>query len=74
MAHSAEYIQRLERLLEVSRNLSASLDLEPFLQSIIEVASELTYCQDSSILVYDEENGCLRFLAAPWYELDALKP
>ncbi|HVN54179.1 MAG TPA: ATP-binding protein [Anaerolineaceae bacterium] len=74
MAHSAEYIQRLERLLEVTRNLSANLDLEPFLQSIIEVASELTYCQDSSILAYDEECGCLRFLAAPWYELDALKP
>jgi len=73
MTHSPEYIHRTERLLEVSRNLSANLDLEPLLQSIIEVASELTYCQDSSILVFDEENQCLRFLAAPWYELDSLK-
>jgi len=61
-------IQQLERLLEVGRNLSAMLDLEPLLQSIIDVASDLTYSQEASILFYDEEQRNLTFLAAPWFK------
>ncbi len=61
-------IQQLERLIEVGRNLSAMLDLEPLLQSIIDVAADLTYSQEASILCYDEEQGNLVFLAAPWFK------
>ena len=69
----ADYTRRLERLLEVCRNLSANLDYEPLLQSIIEVASELTHSESSSILVYEQETLSLRFVAAPFHIIDSLK-
>jgi hypothetical protein len=49
-------IQQLERLIEVGRNLSAMLDLEPLLQSIIDVAADLTYSQVQTRS--DESNPC----------------
>ncbi|MDR3574845.1 MAG: GAF domain-containing sensor histidine kinase [Anaerolineaceae bacterium] len=69
----SEYTHHLERLLEVCKNLSANLDLEPLLQSFIETASELTRSESSSILVYDKATNSLRFAAAPWYQMEALK-
>jgi signal transduction histidine kinase len=69
----ADYTRRLERLLEVCRNLSANLDYEPLLQSIIEVTSELTHSESSSIMVYEQETLSLRFVAAPFHILDSLK-
>jgi signal transduction histidine kinase len=68
-----ERIQRLERLLEISRTLSASLDLEPFLQALISAASELTGCELASILELEEGGEHLRFLAAPWFHREVLK-
>ena len=70
---TSDYTHRLERLLEVCKNLSANLDLEPLLQSIIETASELTRSESSSILVYDKATNSLQFAAAPWYQKEALK-
>jgi signal transduction histidine kinase len=70
---SAERTKRLERLLEISRTLSASLDLEPFLHSLISVASELTGCEAASILELEEDGEQLRFLALPWFHRDVLK-
>lgn len=61
-------IQQLERLLEVSRTLSSLLELEPLLQMIIDAASDLTYSQESSILLYDDLEGDLKFEAAPWFK------
>lgn len=69
----SDYTRRVERLLEVCRNLSANLDFQPLLHSIIEVASELTLSESSSILIYDKENNYLRFLAAPWYMMERLQ-
>jgi signal transduction histidine kinase len=65
-------IQQLERLLEVGRNLSAMLDLEPLLQSIIDVAAELTFSQEASILFYDSEQENLAFVAAPWFKREEM--
>jgi signal transduction histidine kinase len=65
--------QRLERLLEISRTLSASLDLEPFLQSLISDAAELTGCESASILELDDSGNHLYFLALPQIQQDALK-
>jgi signal transduction histidine kinase len=69
----SDYTRRVERLLEVCRNLSANLDFQPLLHSIIEVASELTLSESSSILIYDKDNNYLRFLAAPWYMMERLQ-
>ncbi len=59
--------------MEVCKNLSANLELEPLLHSLIEAASELTASETSSILVYDKENRFLRFAAAPWFQMDKLR-
>ncbi len=67
-----ERIQRLERLLEISRNLSASLDWEPFLQSVLSVATELTGSEVASILEARDADT-LRFLAVPWFHREALQ-
>jgi signal transduction histidine kinase len=56
----------------MGRNLSALLDLDPLLQSIIDAASDLTNSQEASILLYDEEAGNLEFVAAPWFKRDQL--
>ncbi|MEZ0397092.1 MAG: ATP-binding protein [Anaerolineales bacterium] len=67
-----ERIQRLERLLEVSRNLSASLDWEPFLQAVLSVATELTGSEVASILEASDKDT-LRFLAVPWFHREPLQ-
>jgi signal transduction histidine kinase len=71
--NSTERTQRLERLLEISRTLSASLELEPFLLSLISTASELTGCEAASILELEEDGEQLHFLALPWFHRDPLK-
>jgi signal transduction histidine kinase len=68
-----ERAQRLERLLEISRTLSASLELEPFLHTLTSAASELTGCEVASVLELDESGEQLRFLSLPWFHRETLK-
>lgn len=68
-----DYTRRLERLLEVCRNLSANLDVGPLLQSIIEIASDLTNSENSFVLIYDKEKKYLQVVAAPFYMLESLR-
>jgi signal transduction histidine kinase len=68
-----DIIDRLERMLALSRKLSASPDLAPFLQTVASVAIDLTECEACSILGYDSEVKSLRFLAAPPAHMEALK-
>jgi signal transduction histidine kinase len=65
--------QRLERLLEVSRTLSSTLDLPSLLQRLVEVAGELTLSEGTSILLYDPAARELRFEAAPGRQGDGLR-
>jgi signal transduction histidine kinase len=69
-----ERIDHLERLLEVVRGLTTAPDLESFLQTIINEATELTSSELSSILEYDETAEELRFLAMHWFQRDLLRP
>jgi signal transduction histidine kinase len=64
--------QRLERLLEISRNLSSTLDLQELLQMIVDRACELTLSEAASILLHDPATGELRFEAAPGFQRDTL--
>jgi len=57
--------ERLQRLLEVSRTLTATHDLPRLLQLIVDVARELTNSEGASILLYDGASGQLRFAAGP---------
>ena len=69
-----ERIDHLERLLEVVRGLTTAPDLEAFLQTVINEATELTDSELSSILEYDETAEELRFLAMHWFQRDLLRP
>ena len=66
-------IRELELLLEVSRNLSAMLEPEPLLQSIVDVAAEVTRSQEASILLYEEDEDRLEFVAMPWFKRDVMR-
>lgn len=64
--------QRLERLLEISRNLTSTLDSSLLLQMIIDVACELTQSETASILLHDSSTGELRFAVTPDNQRDTL--
>jgi signal transduction histidine kinase len=65
--------ERLERLIEVSRRLGASLELESLLNSVVEAACELTGSQASSILLYEEETELLKFVAGSQIDPEVIK-
>jgi signal transduction histidine kinase len=67
-----ERLHRLERLSEVMRALTTSIELEPFLQKVVSVASELTDSEAASILELDEQGESLHFLAGPLVHKDTL--
>jgi signal transduction histidine kinase len=66
-------IQRLERMIELGRALSLSAELEPFLQSLIAAASELTGSDVASVLEPEDTGSEFHFLAVPWFHRDTLK-
>ena len=63
----------LTRLLEVTRNLSASVDLETYLQSILSAATELTESETVFLMEYDEAAHEFFFRHVPWFHRDSLK-
>jgi len=54
---------KLERLIEISRLLNQALALQPFLQTLVDQACELTLSAEASILLLEEETGLLKFMA-----------
>ncbi len=62
-----DYLQmmaRYERLMEISRQLTSTLDLNALLDQIIQAAIELTDTASASILLLDPQTDELRFEAA----------
>jgi signal transduction histidine kinase len=57
-------LQHLERMLEISRELTSTVSLEPLLHKIVQVAAELTGSEETSILLLNTRTGELRFRAA----------
>lgn len=70
---SFDRVKLLERLFEITRNLSASVDLETYLQSILSAATELTESESASLLEYDEVSQEFTFKFVPWFHRDAIK-
>jgi len=62
----------LTRLLEITRNLSAMVDLETYLQSILSAATELTDSETASLMEYDDAAQELRFKYVPWFHREAI--
>ncbi|MDY7040594.1 MAG: GAF domain-containing protein, partial [Chloroflexota bacterium] len=59
-----EEIARLERMLEVSREINSTLDLQELLIDIQRIATVLTVTEASSIMLLDKKTGELYFEAA----------
>ena len=57
-------IQVYQRLIEISRDLASTLDLDTLLRRIIQVAEEFSQAEAASILLYDESKKQLFFQAA----------
>jgi signal transduction histidine kinase len=54
-------VARLEMMLEVSRTLNSTLDLDVLLQEIINIAIELTETEAASVLLLDERKELSQF-------------
>jgi signal transduction histidine kinase len=65
-------VKLLERLFEITRSLSASVDVETYLQSILSAATELTESESASLLEYDEASQEFSFKFVPWFHRDAV--
>src|SRR5215510_827193 len=70
---TAEELPRLERLVDVTRALGSTPDLEAFLRTVIAAAAELTGSQAAAILEYEPASETLVFSAAPAAHWEALR-
>jgi signal transduction histidine kinase len=57
-------LERYRRLIEISRDLASTLDLDPLLNRIIQAARDITEAQAASILLYDDSSRQLYFQVA----------
>jgi len=55
---------RFQRLLDLTSELATTFDLDTLLQRIVVAARELTDCEASSLLLYDQQSHSLYFEAA----------
>ncbi len=56
--------ESLEKLIEISTRLSSTLNLSDLLKMIMELSTELTRTEASSILLVDQSSGQLHFVAS----------
>lgn len=64
MKNTAQTLHIYQHLIEISRDLASTLDLDPLLERIISAAAELSDSAAASILLYDELRNELFFQAA----------
>ncbi len=65
MSESTEQrLERYRRLIEISRDLASTLDLDPLLNRIVDAARDITDAQAASILLYDDAGRQLYFQVA----------
>jgi len=72
--HLERRVARLERIIEVSRVINSTLNLDPLLHNIIQIATDLTATEASSILLLDKKTGELHFEAATGIKGQEVKP
>ena len=74
MSDAAPRLRRRERILEVSRDRTTTVALEPLLQKIVSVAAELTGSEAASILLLSADTtNYLRFCATTEVAQDRLR-
>jgi signal transduction histidine kinase len=69
---AVDQLKLLERLFEVTRNLSGSVELETYLQSILSAAAELTESETASIMEFNEATQQFYFKFVPWFHREAV--
>jgi signal transduction histidine kinase len=69
---AVDQLKLLERLFEVTRNLSASMELETYLQAILSAAAELTESETASIMEFNEATRQFYFKFVPWFHREAV--
>jgi signal transduction histidine kinase len=62
--NTSQRLERYKRLIEISRDLASTLDLDPLLNRIIHAAKDITDAQAASILLYDDTARELYFQVA----------
>jgi signal transduction histidine kinase len=72
--HLESRVGRLELIIEVSRVINSTLNLDPLLHNIIQIATKLTATEASSILLLDKKTGELHFEAATGVKGQEVKP
>ena len=65
--------KQLEQLVDLSVQLNSTLKLDDLLQLIIRTAAELLHCEAASILLYDEKQPHLFFVATSDSHADQMK-
>jgi len=70
---SSEKASKLELLPAVIRGFGSAANTEELLQRLTTAAIDLTGSASASILEFDEESNCLRFVAVPWFWRQLLK-
>ncbi len=65
--------QPLENLLQATRNLRETLEIESYLQTLTDLAAYLTRSEGASILVPNESRSALVFLTAPRLQREVLR-
>ncbi len=61
---SKKKLERYKRLIEISRDLASTLELDPLLKRIVNAARDITDAQAASILLYDSAASQLYFQVA----------
>jgi signal transduction histidine kinase len=64
---------KLNHLLKLSRQLNADIELEPFLQILVESICDLTESETGSLFLFEAETGLLKFVASPRSSRNKLK-
>lgn len=64
MTNAELYFLRLERILAINQALVASHPLDEILHQVVNVATELVDCETVGILLFDETENSLRFVAS----------
>jgi signal transduction histidine kinase len=66
-------VANLEKMIQVSRALRSSFDLQSLLQEIIRAVVELARCERSSIMLVDPDSKELRFVAVSGADFDQVR-
>ena len=64
MADAEAKLRKMERILEIGRELTSTISLEHLLRKIVAAAAELTESETAAILLHTGQSGSLRFVAA----------